>query len=109
MTVNPIIIFIGLSALSCAVYGTDAVMPSPSAPKHTSSDAAINTKLKAKLITDQGNSLNVRVDTSNGVVTLKGEAKTEQERMRAEELASGIEGVRQVNNKLALPPNRLGD
>lgn len=42
------------------------------------------------------------VRTENGVVYLAGYARTERERRRVEELALGVEGVREVINEVRL-------
>lgn len=44
----------------------------------------------------------IKVDTYNGVVTLSGTVRTQKEKQRAEEIASGVQGVGQVFNSIAV-------
>lgn len=64
-------------------------------------DASLTAKVKTALITapDLG-SLNINVDTANGVVTLNGEVKNANEKTKAEQVASTVIGVTSVVNKL---------
>ena len=65
------------------------------------SDAGITSEVKAKLIADpEVRSANVDVDTTDGVVTLSGLVRTDDERQEIEELARNTEGVRDVRNLL---------
>jgi len=69
----------------------------------TSSDAAITTSIKADYLKDPDLSvLKIDVDTQDGVVTLNGLAKNAAAKDRAAKLASGIKGVREVRNHLAV-------
>lgn len=64
-------------------------------------DAAIATKVKAKLAAETGvGALNVDVDVQDGVVTLSGLVRTEHARHRAEELAETVGGVKSVRNEI---------
>jgi hyperosmotically inducible periplasmic protein len=62
-------------------------------------DAAITTKVKAKLAADGDiNPFNIDVDTNEGVVTLQGRVAKEEARTRAEQLARDTSGVKRVIN-----------
>ena len=62
-------------------------------------DAAITAKVKAKLAADgEMNPFNIDVDTNEGVVTLQGRVKTEENRTTAERLARETNGVKRVIN-----------
>jgi len=64
-------------------------------------DAGLTAKVKTQLIKDKDvSAMNVNVDTSNGVVTLTGTAKSRMEADKAARLARSVEGVKSVNNKL---------
>lgn len=66
-------------------------------------DAATTAKVKARLMAEPGiDSLQIDVDTSNGRVTLTGQVDTPQNKARAKELASGIEGVTGVVDRLSM-------
>lgn len=64
-------------------------------------DSIITTRAKAKILaTKELKTLDISVQTRQGEVTLSGFVDNESARMKAEEVVSGIEGVRSVNNTL---------
>lgn len=64
-------------------------------------DATITTRVKAELTGDDlVKARDIDVDTLDGVVTLSGRVHTEEESERAEELARGVTGVEDVDNRL---------
>ncbi len=66
-------------------------------------DAGITAKVKSSLLADdQVKGLSINVDTSGGAVTLTGSAQTAAEKQRAEQLATGVEGVRSVRNNITV-------
>lgn len=66
-------------------------------------DAGITAKVKSALLADdQVKGLQINVDTATGTVTLTGSAQTDAEKMRAEQLAAGVEGVRSVQNNITV-------
>jgi hyperosmotically inducible periplasmic protein len=66
-------------------------------------DALITSKVKTALLADKDISgLKINVDTSKGVVSLKGEVKTLALRRKAESIAAGVDGVRKVDNQLII-------
>lgn len=68
-------------------------------------DAAITTKVKAKLLEDKTTGgLSIGVETLNGTVQLSGFAKSSQERAQAEALARDTSGVTQVRNNIVVRP-----
>lgn len=68
-------------------------------------DTATTSELKAKLLADDiVPSRNVKVETTNGVVQLSGEVKTQAQLKRAESIAKAIDGVKSVKNDLAIEP-----
>ena len=64
------------------------------------SDATILTKLKAKLIADGITGTNV--DVTNGAVVLKGQVDDAKKKAKAEEIARGTAGVKDVKNQLTI-------
>lgn len=69
-------------------------------------DAAITAKVKSAIMAETDlKLLQVKVETVDGVVTLTGSADTAQNIDKAKELASMIEGVKGVENRLALESN----
>ena len=67
------------------------------------SDTAITASIKADLLKDPDLSvLKIDVDTRDGVVALNGLAENDAARSRAEKIAQGIKGVREVHNHLVV-------
>jgi hypothetical protein len=68
-----------------------------------SPDAVITGKIKTGFIKDKiVRSRNYNVDTKDGVVTVKGKARTQAELDRALEIAKTTQGVKSVNNEVQL-------
>ena len=68
-------------------------------------DSAITTKVKAKFADDPTvSAMAIKVDTMKGVVQLSGFAKSNEERMVAERLARGTNGVQGVRNDIIVRP-----
>lgn len=83
-------------ATGCTNYGrertTSAVV----------SDSAITTKVKTALMTEKDvNSMDISVNTFNGIVQLSGFVTSQWQVDRAIQVAAGVEGVRSVKNDLA--------
>jgi hyperosmotically inducible periplasmic protein len=66
-------------------------------------NASLTAAVKAALLTapDLG-SLQINVDSNDGVVTLRGEVKTSAEKTHAEQVASNVAGVQSVVNDLRI-------
>jgi hyperosmotically inducible periplasmic protein len=74
------------------------------------SDAAISSKIEAKLAADtQTNNFEIDVDTLNGQVKLRGMVETQAERSAAERLAKATEGVRSVDNQIKIGDLTVGE
>ena len=66
-------------------------------------DATITTKVKMKLMGNRATSaLKTSVETTEGVVTLTGMAKTAAEKELATKLAEEVDGVKTVNNQMQI-------
>lgn len=66
-------------------------------------DAAITASVKTDILKDPDLSvLKIDVDTKDGVVTLNGLTDNEAAKSRAERLASGVKGVKEVRNFLTV-------
>ena len=73
--------------------------------KSYAGDTATTSELKAKLLADDiVPSRNVKVETTDGVVQLSGEVKTQAQSERAESIAKAIDGVKSVKNDLVVKP-----
>jgi hyperosmotically inducible protein len=67
------------------------------------SDAAITTRVKAAILAEPGlKSLQINVDTTNRVVKLSGSVDSQTLKDRAQQLASAVEGVESVDNRLVV-------
>ena len=66
-------------------------------------DAEITAKVKAAIFAEPGlKTLQISVDTVNGVVTLTGSVDSQQNSDTAKALAGAVAGVKEVENRLAL-------
>jgi len=89
------------------LLGLTAVVPIAQAQDTTIGqkvdDATITTKVKAKLAAEHPGSLvKINVDTTNGVVRLRGTVPTLADKRKAEELAKLTDGVRRVVSELTV-------
>lgn len=67
----------------------------------TVDDATVTAKVKAALMAESGvDGSKINVDTNNGTVTLKGEVADKSMIDRAVQVAKGVDGVKDVDNKL---------
>ena len=68
-------------------------------------DTEITTKVKAAIFAESGlKTLQISVDTKNGVVTLSGTVNSQSNSDMAKALAGAVSGVKNVDNKLAIKP-----
>jgi osmotically-inducible protein OsmY len=68
-------------------------------------DTAITAKVKGAFVQDDlVKAMDVKVDTYNGTVQLSGFVENAEQRSRAEQIARGIAGVRDVANNIQLTP-----
>src|SRR5262245_4057188 len=75
------------------------------AMKETSEDVALTAKVKSALaLSSQVDARNVKVQSLGGVVTLRGEVGTQEERALAEWIARNTVGVTAVRSELAVNP-----
>lgn len=66
-------------------------------------DSAITTLVKGRLLSQKGlDSLDISVETNNGVVTLSGEVDNEAQIGLAENVVKETKGVQEVDNKLVV-------
>ena len=75
--------------------------------KRVSKDTSITTKIKAKFAKDSDvSAMKIHVKTKNGIVTLSGNAKSDTEKSKAEDLAKEVEGVKSVNNNVKIAASK---
>jgi hyperosmotically inducible protein len=78
-------------------------LAAPACQEQTIDDATLTAKVKAKMIADgRVSATRVTVDSVGGVVTLKGEVPTPQEKTAAEDIAKTVEGVKRVSNEITV-------
>ena len=69
------------------------------------SDAVITTKVKAAIVAEKDlSALDIAAETNNGVVTLTGTVATAAQADAAARVTRGVEGVKQVENKVKVDP-----
>lgn len=86
-------------------YSAYAADSTATKAKTYASDAAITSKLKAKFLAEKGlDSMDIKVKTDKGVVTLRGQVEKESQSWTAESIARETEGVRKVVNKISVMP-----
>lgn len=70
-------------------------------------DTGITASIRKSVVdTDMSiNAQNVKITTQNGVVTLSGPVKTQDEKNRIEEIARGAPGVKSVDSQLEIESN----
>jgi len=93
------------AAEQSADKGGDAMNEKSAAGGAPVDDAALTAKVKSALVAEPGlKAQAISVDAFAGVVTLRGTADSQENRRRAEQIASAVEGVRSVRNELVVIP-----
>ena len=105
-----LLIFVGLLTslllVSAQPYSTYAADSTTTKAKTYASDAAITTELKGKFLAEKGlDSMDIKVETNKGVVTLRGQVAKESQSGTAERIARATKGVRKVVNKISILPD----
>jgi hyperosmotically inducible protein len=68
-------------------------------------DAGITTLVKSRFVENkQVDAASIKVETLNGTVMLSGFAKSGTEKMTAENIARGVNGVKMVKNEISVRP-----
>ena len=68
-------------------------------------DSAITTSVKARYVENKDvDASSIKVETLNGTVMLSGFAKNGTERMKAEDIAMKVNGVKSVKNSIVVRP-----
>ena len=79
--------------------------PVYSAQANYVSDAAITSEIKTKILGEKGlDSMDIKVKTTDGVVTLRGQVAKKSQVKLAEKIAQETKGVRKVKNKISVMP-----
>ena len=98
-------ILTSLLLVSAQPYSAYAANSTASKAKTYASDAAITSELKAKFLAEKGlDSMDIKVKTDKGVVTLRGQVLKESQSRTAERIARETNGVRSVANKISVMP-----
>jgi hyperosmotically inducible protein len=79
-----------------------AACKTTSSPRRQVDDGAIKASVKAKLAADVRLSTltNIEVNSTDGVVTLAGKVRSDEERRMAGDVTRSVDGVVRVNNNL---------
>jgi osmotically-inducible protein OsmY len=96
---------VALALVTCILAGASATAAGADDPGSNKpiSDSYITTKIKAVLTKDSDTKAkDIHVKTTNGVVSLRGTARSEAEKAKAEQDARGVQGVTDVHNDLAI-------
>jgi osmotically-inducible protein OsmY len=99
------VIALAFVAGPAVVSAADSKQSTTESMKTNVSDSWITAKTKIALFADRsapGTSVNV--ETTKGIVSLRGKVATDAEKKAAEEIARGIEGVQAVRNELQVVP-----
>jgi len=102
--------FLACPAVSAAQSAaTPATTPAPATDSSGGGmgvkDSWITSKTKMKLVADKRTKARrIKVETQNGVVTLRGKVASGEERVAAEEVTKGVDGVKSVRNTLEIVP-----
>ena len=73
--------------------------------KQAASDGAITSKIKSKYLLEKNfKSLDVSVETKEGIVLLSGFVDSQATKSRAGKIAAGVKGVKAVSNGLVVKP-----
>jgi len=95
----------GLSFASTPLHPAYAAESAPAKVKSYASDAALTTEIKARFLAEKGlDSLDLKVKTKKGVVTLRGQVQQQSQADLAVKIAQEVEGVRKVVNKISVMP-----
>ena len=91
--------------LICApAYSAHAASTATKAKTYMS-DSAITTELKAKFLAEKGlDSFDIKVQTTKGIVTLRGQVEKASQASLAEKIAWDVKGVHDVKNKISVMP-----
>lgn len=83
----------------------DGTTQTPLDQSESEADRNITQEIRKQVVADDSlsmNAKNVKIITSNGVATLRGPVKSEQERASIASIASHVTGVQRVNNQLEI-------
>jgi osmotically-inducible protein OsmY len=93
------IVGLGLAAISPASWA--GVMTAANESSGYVDDAALTTKIKAALLAEKNlKSLDIGVESTNGVVTLSGTVPSSAQIDQAVDVAKHVKGVKDVHNDL---------
>lgn len=94
-----------VALLAAAVAVSCAAAPTRESTGEVVDDSAITAKVKAALVGNPTTKAReIKVTTSHGVVELSGVVNSNEEKDTAAQVASGVQGVKAVDNELQLKP-----
>lgn len=95
---------IGVATVAPA-YAADTMAHAKSEAAQYIDDATVTAHIKAKFAEDKTvGAVNIGVETKDGIVQLSGFSTKAAEKVRAEEIARSVEGVKRVENDIVVRP-----
>src|SRR4030095_10142428 len=88
--------------------GRNPATPTAGDQSETAADREITANIRKSVVADDSlsiNAHNIKIITANGMVTLRGPVKSEQERTAIEAKAKQVAGVKSVNNLIEIEAN----
>ncbi len=104
-TIMSLILLMAVFVVPTVLTAAEAAVTTPAGRSagQVIDDATITAQVKAKLLNDNiTRGLAVSVKTFEGEVTLTGAVDTDQQRMKAVDIASAVAGVKKVNDLITL-------
>jgi hypothetical protein len=101
--VASMVVAVFLLVQSGAIYAADTDKQPGETMGEKLDDSAITSKVKMELLKNKETSaIKTKVKTENGVVTLTGKAKNGAEKELVTKIASGVKGVKKINNNMVV-------
>ena len=103
-----------IALASPAAIGAEQQVPAPKPPtadkqSQSKADLAITRQIRREVVKDKSLSLiahNCKIITQQGLVTLRGEVKTDAERATIGDIAAKVAGAGKVTNSLTVKPKK---
>ncbi|HEY0975065.1 MAG TPA: BON domain-containing protein [Solimonas sp.] len=101
--------FMAVAAVPMASMAADKAGTTKTEAGQYASDAAVTAKVKAALLAEKNlKSLDINVETQNGVVQLSGFAVSSAQVDQAVDVATNVKGVKNVKNDIRLKTDTEG-
>jgi len=101
-------LFAATAGLSSASTAQDPGQPTADQQKSNKSDRELTQQIRKSVYSDKSLSMaahNVKIISRDGMVTLRGNVKTEDEKKSIEDKATGVAGAGKVTSELTVTPS----